>query len=191
MTNQWIPISFKHEQVLVSHMSFANDIVIFGQASMENIGNMLVVLDDFCYALGQQINYAKSQVICSNDLDSEIAHVLFEIKGFSRATQDITYLCFPFIKNAKCTSNLNTMVTKIDNKITSWKLKPLSQAGRIIMIKSILLSLPICLMACYKFPKNFCSKMHSSICRFWKNQGDLKYSIQWDSWSTLCKKKKD
>lgn len=42
------------------HMSFADDIVIFGEATLPYLRNMLDIVEWFCKALGQWVNFAKS-----------------------------------------------------------------------------------------------------------------------------------
>lgn len=74
------------------------------------------------------------------------------------------------MKNGRIIQPLNKGVMDIQTKIEQWKLKPLSQDGRLIMTKSILLVLPIYLMSCYKFPKKLTSKLQKHISWFWKNK---------------------
>lgn len=74
-------------------------------------------------------------------------------------------------------------------KIEQGKPKPLSQAGRLIMIKSVLLALPIYLMSCYKFPKKLNCKLQQLISSFWKIKSPDYRSLTWDSWSSICQSK--
>lgn len=92
-----------------------------------------------------------------NNLSPNGAHFLFDIKGFPSSNQeDIKYLGFPYLKNGTYTQALNKIVMDFQAKIDHWKLKPLSQIGRLIMVKSVLLSLPIYVMQCNatNFPKS-------------------------------------
>ena len=58
----WEPLVFNNGVTKISHMAFANDIVIFGVASIGNITNMLKVVEDFCWFSSQRINFQKSQL---------------------------------------------------------------------------------------------------------------------------------
>lgn len=81
----------------------------------------------------------------------------------------------------------------IENKIQNWKYKLLSQAGRITMIKSVLMALPLYVMSFYKIPMKIFKKIQQLIKIFWINQSPniQKRCLHWDSWETLCYKKQD
>lgn len=78
----WKPFCFNNQEVLLSHMVFANDIVIFGEATLENIQHVLRLVEDFCLASEQTINYTKSQIVYLNSLLADIAQLLYQDKGF-------------------------------------------------------------------------------------------------------------
>lgn len=118
-------------------------------------------------------------------------HYLYGEKDFSACGDGISYLGFLFIRNARCTTQLNSVLTKFESKISNRKVKPLSQAGRITMVKSILLSLPIYLMSCYKFPKRLCAKLQPCTSRFLQCHGNAKHTIHWDSWINLYRRKSE
>lgn len=184
----WKALKFNNQDPHISHMAFADDIVIFGEATLSNIQFMINLVEYFCHFSGQRINFLKSQVICPANLSPEVTHYLFEIKGFSSANpEDIKYLGFPYLKNGRTTQFLSKVVLDIQNKIEHWKLKPLSQAERLIMTKSVLLAMPVYLMSCYKFPKKLTTKLQHHIACFWKNKSPEQRSITWDS---LCRPKR-
>lgn len=119
----WVSFYFNNSLTKISHMSFADDIIIFGKATLHNVCNMLSVVDYFCFCSSQCINYTKSQVICGNNLDPRIAQFLFQHKGFKQASQDITWgfplskmpivplLCIMFVLNL----NLKWIVGNFDH----------------------------------------------------------------------------
>lgn len=53
----WSPLQYNNSSNVVSHMTFTDDIVIFGEAFLTNVRNMLTVVDRFCNLSGQRINY--------------------------------------------------------------------------------------------------------------------------------------
>lgn len=59
-------------------MAIADDIVIFGEATLPNIQHMVQVIEDIFHASGQQINFAKSQIFYLKGLDQDIVHSLFQ-----------------------------------------------------------------------------------------------------------------
>lgn len=100
---------------------------------------------------------------------------MFMRKGFV-SNASIKYLGFPYIQNARHTRVIQNLVNKLSNKIESWATKPLSQAGRVVMMKSVLLSIPIYMMSCYKLPSHIIVQLHSSFNVFWHGS-----KLRWDS----------
>ena len=52
----------------VSHFFFADDLILFGQASTKQAEVMRECLDIFCGFSGQQVSFPKSRVYCSNNI---------------------------------------------------------------------------------------------------------------------------
>lgn len=127
---------------------------------------MLRVIEDFCSASNQRINFSKSWVICNDDIPEDLKTLLFVDKGFVKATTDIKYLGFPYIQNLIFTRIMMVMVGKLSHRIKSWAVRPLFQARRLVMIKSVLLALPIYIMFCYKLPQFIITKLHALIVKF-------------------------
>lgn len=118
-------VCFQSNNVHISSMSFVDDVVVFGEASLSNVRQMLKVIDLFCKHLGQKINYTKSQFITSNNITSELFHYLTLEKGFRLHDTNIKYLSFPFILNARHTRMKHSLVDRMALKIDSWTHKPL------------------------------------------------------------------
>lgn len=143
---KWKPFFYKNSINPISYMSFPYDIVIFRKASIENVQNMLHTIEEFYLISGQNINFNKSQVICVEPFNQDIATFLFREKGFICNIQDIQYLGFTFLKNARSIVPFQKIYTHLKNKVKNWKFMNLSQAGRMVMLKSVLLALPTYLM---------------------------------------------
>lgn len=98
-------------------MTFADDIVIFGEVILNNIQSMIRIVEKFCEAFGQRINFVKSQVICCDNLSFDVAHFLFEVKGFPKSPEALKYLGFPYIKDGRSIRALNKVLMDTQSKI--------------------------------------------------------------------------
>ena len=69
-----------------------------------------------------------------------------------------------------------------------WKEKLLSQAGREVMIKAVVQSIPVYSMSVFKLPVGLCKDIEAVIRKFWWGSGDAR-KIHWVKWSFLCSSK--
>ena len=101
---------------------------------------------------GLKINYHKS-VVCGVGFQEE------EILGLAQRLNCISkklpfnFLGMPLGANPKRKSTWSPIVDKVRKKLSSWKRKLLSFAGRLTLIKSVLSNLPIYFLSIFKMPK--------------------------------------
>ena len=83
--------------------------------------------------------------------------------------------------------DLNDIKERVENKLSSWKSKNLSWAGRATLIKSVAFAIPSYSMSVLQFPKGLCDQLDAIVRRFWWNpksdKGTYSSPIAWDS---LC-----
>ncbi|KAL0364053.1 UNVERIFIED_CONTAM: hypothetical protein Sangu_0502900 [Sesamum angustifolium] len=77
---------------------------------------------------------------------------------------------------------------RIWKRITGWNDKFLSQAGKEVLIKSIVQAIPSYAISCFKLPITLLTEIQGMISNFWwHNRGQRK--IHWLSWQRLCDSK--
>ena len=76
---------------------------------------------------------------------------------------------------------------KIAAKLSGWRSKCLSWAGRRTLINSVALSIPIYTMSSFPIPNKVCDKMDGLARRFWWNPNKQEGRfLAWKSWDSLC-----
>ena len=102
--------------------------------------------------------------------------------------------CLPFCINQflnqiKHSWGLKYVKDKLEGKLSGWKSKNISMAGRATLIKSV--AQPTYTMAGLQFPKRICDQLDAVIRRFWWNP-KTKSSSFWSpiAWSLLCRPQK-
>lgn len=80
---------------------------------------------------------------------------------------------------------------KVWNRMQSWKGKIISQAGKEILLKAVIQSIPSYVMSVFLLPKGLCEDLEHLMNKFWwlsnvENMG----GIRWMAWDRLCYPKK-
>ena len=128
------------KEVNLSHLSLADDIVVFTDGTPESLHGTLQVFDDFATMSGLRINVAKSTVFSAGRgkqvLDSAAATFSLSISALP-----IKYLGLPLTTKIMTRSDYEPLIAKIRNRLLSWSSKALSYAGRLVLIKSVIASI--------------------------------------------------
>ncbi|GAU35861.1 hypothetical protein TSUD_63510 [Trifolium subterraneum] len=91
----WKPLSFGRGGPKVSHICFADDLVLVAEANMEQVILIKDVLDSFCSNSGQQINLNKSRVFFSRNIAEQNALMLSQGLGIEQTNDLGIYLGAP------------------------------------------------------------------------------------------------
>jgi hypothetical protein len=172
------------KQVLISHLLFADDTLVFCGASRDQvqaIGNLLI-----CFELvsGLKVNLAKSVVV----LVGEVSNVgdLAKDLGCEVGSLPIPYLGMPLGSQFKDKACWERVVEKSIRILSSWKRLYLSKGGRIALIKSTLSNLPTYLLSLFPIPASVAKRIESIQCGFlWGGIGD-EFKFHLVNWSKVC-----
>lgn len=99
------------------------------------------------------------------------------------------YLGLPAEWGRSRSQTLNWLKLRVLDKIDGWKEKLLNQAGKNVLIKSVLQAIPSYAMAIIRFPSSFCKSISSHIARFWWRRPGKERGIHWKVWNFISKAK--
>ncbi|XP_057444905.1 uncharacterized protein LOC130737157 [Lotus japonicus] len=98
---RWLPVTVAGTNFQLSHLMFADDLLLFTRASEEQVGVMRDVLYNFCKASGMRVSVAKSRVMGHRSIQSGFKDQVTAITGISFTLDIGKYLGFPiFSKRA-------------------------------------------------------------------------------------------
>ena len=108
-----------------------------------------------------------------------------EIKQYGK------YLGLSSFVGKKKKASFNFIKEKVWRKLQCWEEKLLSQAGREVLIKTVVQAISTYIMSCFELSVGLCSEIESLVKKFWWGQKRDCRKIYWMKWENLCQPKKD
>jgi len=100
------------------------------------------------------------------------------------------YLGLPVGGNTRSLSFWDPIINRIKSRLSGWKSKHLSLVGRLVLLKSVLSSLPVYALSFFRAPSGIVSSIDSILnCFLWGGGGDDHGKITWVDWNIVCRSK--
>ncbi|CAL1393436.1 unnamed protein product [Linum trigynum] len=155
----WKPLSLSRGGPLISHLFFADDLILFAEADGAQVRIIKRCQDEFCHSSGQRVNYEKSAIFVSANIDRRRARRLSQRAGIPLTVDLGRYLGVMAIHGRVTRTRYQDLMLRIQRKLAPWKTKHLSLAARITVVKSISASIPIYPMQTEMLPMNVCRSL--------------------------------
>lgn len=95
----WRPIQLSRGGPKISQLAFADDVLFFAEAGMEQILLMKKILDLFCRSSGQKVSEEKTRIFFSNNVNGGLKQQICDVSRF-QVTNDLgKYLGVPILHN--------------------------------------------------------------------------------------------
>ncbi|KAL0290169.1 UNVERIFIED_CONTAM: Retrovirus-related Pol polyprotein from type-2 retrotransposable element R2DM [Sesamum radiatum] len=156
-------------------LSFADDLLLLCKADVRSVSLFRRGLDVFASLSGLHTNPQKSQLIFSKAA-SGLRDSLLETLGFQEGHLPVRYLGLPLISARLSIADCQPLLQKIDSRIKGWEGVQLSFAGRVQLIKSVLVSLEVYWAMAFILPKGIINEMIKTIAYLlWKGTSSSGY----------------
>lgn len=76
----------------ISHLMFADDLLLFGQATEDQMREVMSILNSFCQLSGQEVSQTKTNIFFFRNVKQEVRNVLVGLSGFSETVNLGKYL---------------------------------------------------------------------------------------------------
>jgi len=175
--NRWCPTLF--------HLFFVDDAIFFLDAKLQECQNLANLLNQYCLAMGQEINWNKSGIyfskMCPYALQENLANAL-RVQVLVKTEK---YLGIPSNWGRSRKEVFAWIIGRVNQKLEGWKEHSISKGGKEILIKSIVQAMPQYAMAIFKLPAAICISIEKKIARFWWQNEAKKSRIHWKRWDVL------
>ncbi|XP_057458358.1 uncharacterized protein LOC130749083 [Lotus japonicus] len=176
---------------VISYLLFADDIILFARAIVQEADCISDILNTYENASGQVINLEKSMLSVSrNVLDNSFSE-LKQLLGVKAVESFDKYLGLPTIIGKSKSQIFNFVKDRVWKKLKGWKEKFLSCAGREVLIKSFVQAIPSYVMSCFVLPDKSCAEIDAMIANFFWGGDATRRGLHWVKWSTMCRHKND
>lgn len=177
------------EELKISHLMFADDVMIFFDGTGNSLHGISECLDDFASWSGLHMNATKTELFTSGIDQAETTAITSY--GFAPGKFPIRYLGLPLMSRKLKVSEYAPLMAKLNVKFQSWSVRLLSFAGRLQLLKTVIFGTVNFWMSAFILPKT-CIKTIESLCsRFlWSGSTDKK-SIAKVAWTTVCLPKEE
>ncbi|KAJ4785223.1 RNA-directed DNA polymerase (reverse transcriptase)-related family protein [Rhynchospora pubera] len=167
----------------LTSIMFADDLIILGEASEIQAVRTQLVLQQFCRMSGQRVGDDKSCLWFSRATDLQMQQCVMSIFNATLGDNSHVYLGVPV--QASRPAHFGLLVTKIQKKLNAWTAKSLSQAGKVVLIRSVIEPMVVYNTAGGPLPTTVASKIDTLIRSFfWESGG--KHKMHLVSWKQIC-----
>jgi hypothetical protein len=169
----------------INHAQFADDTLLLGQADLPTARAFKKELDDYTEISGSEISLRKSNIYGWNCPPIEMIGIAraLEMEGTS-TWESIKYLGIPLVKAAPRSSLWLPLLDKMKTRILAWGSTWLNKAGKLILINSVLTSLPVYQASLLLAPRGIVREIDNIMRKFlWeggRNEGKKMHLFSWD-----------
>ncbi|GJV17166.1 putative RNA-directed DNA polymerase, eukaryota, reverse transcriptase zinc-binding domain protein [Tanacetum coccineum] len=135
--------------IRVSHLFYADDVVLVTEWNRVQMDNILRVLNVFYLASGLRININKSNVYGIGVSNEEVEDMAW-LTGCMSGSLPFTYLGLPIGSNMSRLNHWQGFIDKFKSRLSEWKVKLLSIGGRSTLVKAVLGSVGCRFLKCQR-----------------------------------------
>ncbi|KAL0291786.1 UNVERIFIED_CONTAM: hypothetical protein Sangu_3261400, partial [Sesamum angustifolium] len=132
--------------VRVSHLAYADDLMIFTTTCRQNIELLRDFLRAYERVSGQLINGSKSSFIVGRQVSSLQTQAVQDVLGYQLKHLPVTYLGVPSYKGNRKACLFDPIISRLRDLLQGWAMTNLSHGGRLALIRSVLQATPLHLL---------------------------------------------
>lgn len=188
-SKEWQPLKVTRYGPSLSHLFFADDLILFARVTREQMKLINKVLDDFCQASRETISREKSVIFCSRSMPSHEARLLSNFSNFVLKKDPGLYLGVPLLHQRVTARTYQRVLEKVLLWLNLWSARSLSLAGRATLGRAVVLAIPLYTMQTTSLPAKTLLPIEKAFRKFlWgSNEEGRKPSLV--AWKSICQPK--
>ncbi|VFQ83814.1 unnamed protein product [Cuscuta campestris] len=171
---------------LISHLAFADDLVVFLNGDTRNLKKFRRILEDYQKGSGQQVNLNKSSFYTGKKVNQTKIASMSRSLCMDHGTLPFTYLGATMVKGKLRKQHCSKLLNHFDRYLNSWFSTTLNPTGRLVLIKHVLSSIPLHITAVHTIPQSIIQILHRKMANFLWGFKNGKPKYHWSKWNNLC-----
>ena len=168
----------------ISHLLFADDTILFCDATREQFLYIRMVMIFFEAITGLKINIGKSEIVPVGVVGN--LTTLASVLGCNVGRLPMTSLGMPLGAHFKDPSIWNPIIEKMEKKLSGWKCLYLSKGGRLTLLKSTLSSLPTYFLSLFSIPQAVADRLERIQINFLWGSSEEAFKYPLVAWNKVC-----
>ncbi|KAJ4808570.1 RNA-directed DNA polymerase (reverse transcriptase)-related family protein [Rhynchospora pubera] len=167
-------------------LQYADDTLVFSSAEGHTLRALYLTLQLFQNVSGLTVNAAKSSFVPCN-LSFEACNLLMQLFHFQHADFPLQYLGLPLTVTRPTRDCFQPLLDIIEKKLAGWKGRLLSRSGRLVLVSSVLSSIPSYAMSSFLLPTWLVDAIDKVRKRFlWGTNTSGRQKIHLITWNRIC-----
>jgi len=159
------------------------------QDSIQNVFTVKTILRCFELVSGLRVNFHKTR-IGAVGFQAQQLQVYADMLNCAQMSIPFKYFGVLVGGNPRKKEFWKEVVDKVRRKLSVWKGKRLTFAGRVCLIKAVFTAIPLFYFSLFRASISLCKEITSLQRRFLWSWGSEGRKIAWIRWETCCKPKK-
>ncbi|KAG7533326.1 hypothetical protein ISN45_Aa08g009650 [Arabidopsis thaliana x Arabidopsis arenosa] len=185
-----IGIHPKCKALNMSHLSFADDIMVFTDGSPQSLHGTLAVFEEFAHMSGLTINVTKSSLFAASRGKQQLENEAMNV-GLAVCELPVRYLGLPLTTKAMTKTDYEPLLEKIRKRLSHWTTRHPSYAGRVQLIKSVIASITNFWSSVFCLPKRCFKEIEGMCSAFLWSGSPNNHSKSKVAWEDLCVPKQE
>lgn len=169
----------------ILHLLFADDCIVFKEASQIGANRLQEILDIYSRGSGQLVNRDKSAVFISANCTDAMKEEVHETLQIEKKALAEKYLGLPTAVGQSTKEAFEYMPGRLRGLVGGWSGRAASCAGREVLIKSVAQAVPTYPMSCFLIPKSTCKKMKTVMANYWWGGAADSRRTHWQRWEKV------
>ncbi|XP_071728929.1 uncharacterized protein [Rutidosis leptorrhynchoides] len=146
----------------LSHICFADDLLVFCNGDVNSIRAFQKVLVDFGKVSGLHPNNVKNTIFFGS-VPLDVKLKIVKILSFEVGQLPMQYLKVPLLAKRLGIGDCRSLIEKVNKKVKNWKNKKLSYAGRLQIVASVLSAMQVYWASVYMLPQGVIEEIDKTL----------------------------